>query len=126
MNAEAAVTSDCELSVRPRSRFEDQRRMSRKELRLSAIIRLSDGSVLNSLTADISRDGIGFFAPNALSIGSDCTLAVPLDACGTVAVLKLIGRVAHCRKQSEDRFRIGMQFVRMDEQTASIVCAALR
>ena len=122
----AAVSSDCELFVRPRVRLEDQRRTSRKELRLSGIIRLSDGSVLNSRTADISREGIGFFAPNALEVGVDCTLAVPIDACGTVAVLKLVGRVVHCRKQSEDLYRIGMKFVRMDEQTASIVCAALR
>jgi hypothetical protein len=124
MNAD--VASDCELSTRPRVRLEDQRRTSRKELRLTAIIRLADGSVLNSQTADISREGIGFFAPNALDVGSDCSVSVPIDACGTVAVLKLVGRVIHCRKQSEDLFRIGMQFVRMDEQTATIVCAALR
>lgn len=126
MTESTASESDCELSVRPRVRIEDQRRTSRKELRLSAIIRLSDGSVLNSHTADISREGIGFFAPAALEIGNDCTLNVPIDACGTVAVLTLVGRVVHCRKQSEDLFRIGMQFVRMDEQTAAIVCAALR
>lgn len=121
-----ADESDCELSARPRVRLEDHRRTSRKELRLSAIIRLNDGSVLNSHTADISRDGIGFFAPKELSVGSDCALSVPIDACGTVAVLKLVGRVVHCRKQSEELFRIGMQFIRMDEQTAAIVCAALR
>ena len=121
-----AEESDCELSARPRVRLEDQRRTSRKELRLSAIIRLHDGSVLNSQTADISREGIGFFAPRELNVGSDCSLSVPIDACGTVAVLKLVGRVVHCRKQSEDVFRIGMQFIRMDEQTAAIVCAALR
>jgi len=131
MNADAGMAiataeGDCELSMRPRVRLEDQRRSSRKELRLSGIIYLSDGSVLNSQTADISREGIGFFSPTTLNVGSDCTLTVPIDACGTVAVLKLIGRVVHCRKQSEELFRIGMQFVRMDEQTASIVCAALR
>lgn len=126
MRTEVAANSDCELFVRPRVRLEDQRRTSRKELRLSGIIRLEDGTVLNSRTADISREGIGFFAPTALDVGVDCTLAVPIDACGTVAVLKLVGRVVHCRKQSEDHFRIGMKFIRMDEHTASIVYAALR
>ena len=126
MSVSIAPESDCELSARPRVRIEDQRRTSRKALRLCAIIRLSDGTVLNSHTADISREGIGFFSPVALEIDTDCTLNVPIDACGTVAVLTLVGRVVHCRKQSEDLFRIGMQFVRMDEQTAAIICAALR
>jgi hypothetical protein len=126
MNGNSAEALDCELSVRPRVRLEDQRRTSRKELRLSAVIHLSDGSVLEGNTADISREGIGFFGPNPLSLGTDCTLSVAINACGTDAVLKLVGRVCHCRKQSEDLFRIGMKFIRMDEQTATIICAALR
>jgi PilZ domain len=106
-------------------RVEDHRRTSRRELRLSAIICLPDGSLLNSHTADISRDGIGFFAPHALVVGGDCTLSVPIDACGSAVVLKLVGRVVYCRKQEEEYFRVGMQFIRMDEHTAAIMHSAL-
>jgi len=113
---------DMAVAVRP----DEQRKTPRKELRLSAIVRLSDGTLLNSHTADVSRDGIGFFAPHALRVDTDCTLSVPIEACGTVALLKLVGRVVHCRKHSEDLFRIGVRFVRMDEETASILIAALR
>jgi PilZ domain len=125
MNVDVALAADRERPAAPEVRVEEQRRSSRKELRLSSIIHLSDGSVLNSHTADISRDGVGFFAPNELTVGSDCTIAVPLDACGTVALLKCVGRVVHCRKHSDELFRIGMRFLRMDEQTASIIRAAL-
>lgn len=125
MNAEARTSVDAEFMLSP-GMFVEQRRTPRKELRLSAIVRLADGSILNSQTADVSRDGIGFVAPRSLKVGSDCTLNVPIDACGTAAVLRLVGRVCHCQQQSEDLFRIGMQFIRMDEQTAAIVSAALR
>jgi c-di-GMP-binding flagellar brake protein YcgR len=120
------LMEDVELAERPRVRIEDQRRASRKEIRLVAQIELPDASLLHGQTADISRAGIGFFSPQPIAIGGDCTLTIEIFACGTRAVLKLIGRVCHCTKQSEDCFRIGMKFIRMDEQTATILCSALR
>ena len=119
------LLNDVELSERPRSPFE-LRRASRKAMRLVAEIRLPSGGILNGQTADISRSGIGFFCPERIDLGGDCTLVIPISACGTDAELKLVGRVCHCTKQSEDSYRIGMQFIRMDEQTASILCSALR
>jgi hypothetical protein len=116
---------DVELSERPRSPFE-QRRTSRKALRLVAEIRLPNGDMLKGTTADISRSGIGFFGPQHIDIGGDCTLFIRISACGTDAELKLVGRVCHCTKLAEDSYRIGMKFIRMDEQTAAIICSALR
>ena len=126
MSTKAVSDAELELEAAIAARSLEQRRTPRKELRLSTIVRLSDGTILNSHTADVSRDGIGFFAPHALKVDSECTLSVPIDACGTVALLRLVGRVVHCRQQSEDQFRIGVRFVRMDEETASILHAALR
>lgn len=126
MQTERQVLSDIELFERPRIRIEEQRRTSRKALRLKAQIRLPDDSMLEGQTADISRAGIGFFAPQRIDIGGDCTLMIRIAACGTSAELRLVGRVAHCTKQSEDCFRVGMKFVRMDEATAAIICSALR
>jgi len=117
---------DCELTEKPSTRIEDLRRFPRKDIRLVARIELPDGEVLEASTADISRGGIGFFSPRRIDIAGDCTLTVAIDACGASAMLKLVGRVCHCTKQAEDSFRIGMQFVRMDETTASILYAALR
>ncbi len=125
MRTEQHLLEDVELSERPKSPFE-QRRTSRKAMRLVAEIRLPNGTLLNGQTADISRSGIGFFCPSQLDLGGDCTLIIRISACGTDAELKLIGRVCHCTKLSEDCYRIGMQFIRMDEQTASILCSALR
>lgn len=126
MQLERHVRSDIELSERPRTRLEEQRRTSRKALRLKAQIHLPNNAILDGQTADISRAGIGFFCPQRIDLGRDCALTIPIDACGTSAELKLVGRVAHCTKQSEDCYRIGMQFIRMDEATAAILCTALR
>jgi hypothetical protein len=125
MRTEQHLLDDVELSERPKSPFE-HRRMSRKAMRLVAQIRLPNDELLNGQTADISRSGIGFFSPSRLDRGEDCTLIIHISACGTDAELKLVGRVCHCTKLSEDSYRIGMQFIRMDEQTASILCSALR
>lgn len=126
MQTERHLLDDVELTERPRTRFEEQRGASRKAIRLVAEIRLPTGSVLTGQTADISRSGIGFFCAERVAVGEDCTLSIHISACGTDAELKLIGRVCHCTKQSEDSYRIGMKFVRMDEQTAAIMCSALR
>ena len=126
MQTERHLLDDVELTERPRTRFEEQRRASRKAIRLVAEIRLPTGSVLTGQTADISRSGIGFFCAERVAVGEDCTLSIRISACGTDAELKLIGRVCHCTKQAEDSYRIGMKFVRMDEQTAAIMCSALR
>jgi hypothetical protein len=126
MDQDRIATRDVELTQQPRSLAGEQRRASRKSLRLTAQIELPHGKRLCGHTADISRDGIGFFAPIKIEVGEDCRLTIEIVACGTREVLVLVGRVCHCTKQSEDSFRVGMKFIRMDERTASIVCAALR
>jgi hypothetical protein len=117
---------DVELTERPRAGLHEQRRASRKILRLTAQITLPDGAVLSGQTADVSREGIGFFSPSTISAGCDCTLSIAISACGTSAELHLVGRVCHCSKVSEDRYRVGMKFIRMDEATAAVLCAAMR
>ena len=117
---------DIELTERPRVGLQDQRRAARKILRLTAQITLPDGTILSGQTADISREGIGFFSPGSLKAGSDCSLDIAIAACGTSAELHLLGRVCHCTKVSEDRYRVGMKFVRIDEATAAVLCAAMR
>jgi hypothetical protein len=117
---------DVELTERPRVGLQEQRRAARKILRLTAQITLPNGDVLIGQTADVSREGIGFFSPSSIGAGSDCTLSIAISACGTSAELHLVGRVCHCSKVSEDRYRIGMKFVRMDEATAAVLCAAMR
>lgn len=117
---------DIELTERPRTHLSEQRRTSRKALRLKARILLPNGYELTGQTADISRGGIGFFGPQPVEVGRDCTLVIQIEACGASAELKLVGRVAHCRKQADDCYRVGMQFIRMDEPTAAILCNALR
>ena len=117
---------DVELTERPRVGLQEQRRAPRKVMRLTARIALPDGTTLVGQTADISRDGIGFFSPTGLEVGKDCTLTIDINACGAAAELRFVGRVCHCSKVAEDRFRVGMKFIRMDEQTAAVLCAAMR
>lgn len=117
---------DIELTQRPRTWTREMRGAPRRILRLTAQISLPDGSILAGQTADISREGIGFFSPRSVRPGNDCTLTVSIAACGTDAELHLIGRVCHCSKVAEDSFRVGMKFIRMDESTAAVLCAAMR
>lgn len=117
---------DIELTERPRAGLREQRRAPRRVLRLTARIALPDGVVLTGRTADISREGIGFFSPQSVSPGNDCALDIDLEACGTRVELHLLGRVCHCSKVAEDSYRVGMKFIRMDESTAAVLCAAMR
>lgn len=126
MNTGIPRYPDIELTQRPRVGLQEQRRATRKIMRLTAQIALPDGVLLEGQTADISREGIGFFSPDRLEIGRDCTLTIDIAACGADAQLRLVGRVCHCSKVAEDRFRVGMKFIRMDEQTAAVLCAAMR
>lgn len=107
-------------------RAQEQRSAARKAIRLAAEIVLPNGETLMGQTADISHAGIGFFSPVPTEVGGDCTLIVRISACGVAADLKLVGRVCYCTKQEEGCYRVGMQFIRMDEQTAAILGSALR
>ncbi|MFL6549624.1 MAG: PilZ domain-containing protein [Povalibacter sp.] len=117
---------DIELTERPRVGLQEQRRATRKILRLTAQITLPGGIILAGQTADVSREGIGFFSPSSIAAGHDCTLNIAIAACGATAELHLVGRVCHCSKVSEDHYRVGMKFIRMDESTAAVLCAAMR
>jgi hypothetical protein len=126
MSIGQAFSQDLELTERPRVGLQEQRRISRKVLRLTARVSLPDGTTLEGQTADISREGIGFFSPRSIAVAGDCTLTIDIAACGTRAELNLVGRVCHCSKVSEDHFRVGMKFIRMDEATAAVLYAAMR
>ena len=105
----------------------DERRIgNRQVVSLKARLRLQDGSLLDSLTVDLSETGVGFFAPRMLTSDQECKLFVDLSACGTEMELKLVGRVCYCREHSPGKFRVGMRFAGLDSDSAEMLAAMLR
>lgn len=100
---------------------EDERRHERRKLmRLRADVRLPGSTLLEGNMVDLSRRGAGILAPIKLELGQQCTISVDLSACGTQMALRLVGRVCYCMPSGED-FRVGLQFVQMDESTALLI-----
>jgi PilZ domain len=105
---------------------EDERRVDRRKIvRLNADVRLPDSKSLESHTIDLSRRGIGLLTSVKLEHGQDCKLLIDLSVCGTPMALRLIGRVCYCAP-SGDNFRVGLQFVQMDDDTARLLTDLLK
>jgi hypothetical protein len=107
------------------SREDEQRREHRKLIRLRADVRLPDNSVLEGHTVDLSRRGVGILSPVQLTNGQNCTISLDLTACGENVALRLVGRVCYCM-ESGNEYRIGLQFVQMDESTALLISELLK
>lgn len=107
------------------SREEEQRRDRRKLIRLRADVRLPGNSVLEGHTVDLSSRGVGILSPVSLSHGQDCTISLDLTACGENVALRLVGRVCYCM-ESGTEYRVGLQFVQMDESTALLLNELLK
>jgi hypothetical protein len=107
------------------SREGEQRRDRRKLIRLRADVRLPTGTILEGHTVDLSRRGVGIVSPVHLTNGQDCTISLDLTACGENVALRLVGRVCYCM-ESGSEYRVGLQFVQMDESTALLLSELLK
>jgi hypothetical protein len=107
------------------SQDHEQRRERRKLIRLRADVRLPGNSVLEGHTIDLSRRGVGILSPLKLTNGQDCTISLDLTACGESVALRLVGRVCYCM-ESGPEYRVGLQFVQMDESTALLISELLK
>jgi len=58
-----------------------------------------------------------------LKIGQEVAIGMSLDACGMNHRISLSGRVAYCVKVGIDRFRVGLQWIHLDEGTESFIRA---
>jgi hypothetical protein len=117
----AAATADEIVEME----LEERRTARRTTVSLRARLRLSNGVLLDALTADISRAGIGFFAPRHLPVKHECQLFVDLSSCGTEMELKLAGRVYHCVERSPGVFRVGLRYTGLESEAIAFLHAML-
>ena len=103
---------------------DDRRASPRKALRLRATL-TAPGRTVPSQTIDLSAGGVCVALPFALSTGDECGVCIDLSACGSETQLELRGRVCYC-VQIGEKFRIGLQFVRMTTAGASFLRRLLR
>lgn len=103
----------------------ERRQHARRSIQLRALVLLPDDQLLNGQTVDISAGGACLSTPTQLLVDDECRLQLELEAAGTHRAALLVCRVCYCMPQG-DRFRVGLQFVQMNEADAELIAALLR
>lgn len=76
---------------------------------------LDDAAQPPDCPVEVSADGIGFDVPQPLSAGATLGMHLVLP---TVSHLLLKGRVSHCAALGPARWRVGAEFVELDDAAA--------
>jgi len=103
--------------LQPAERRDERRRVILKRAR----VELPGTTRLSVHAVDLSRDGVGLQTTMALPVGQELKIILPLEVDGESLSIELFGQVRNCRQYSETRFRIGVQFVDLDETAASLL-----
>ena len=101
----------------------ERRTTKRKVLLTHADIELSDTEMLSGHAVDISVGGAGLISPVSLKIGQEVAIGLSLAACGMDHRISLSGRVAYCVKMGIDSFRVGLQWIHLDNDTEAFISA---
>jgi c-di-GMP-binding flagellar brake protein YcgR len=107
----------------PQADNQERRGGKRKSLLTHADIELSDSEVLSGHAVDISIGGAGLISPVNLKVGQEIAIGMSLMACGINQRISLSGRVCYCVKVGIDRFRVGLQWIHLDNNTEAFINA---
>jgi hypothetical protein len=102
---------------------EERRDERRHTMLVRANIEIPEQLSLQGHAVDLSRGGMGVQVPMNVRVGEGVKVTLPLEVCGERRTLVLMGSVCYCKKQSEQHFRIGLQFVHMDDDVAAFINA---
>jgi c-di-GMP-binding flagellar brake protein YcgR len=109
--------------VDPDMEADERRIQPRRAMLIRADVQIPGKSMLKAHAVDLSRGGLGLQSPIAADLDQEIVVNLPLDVCGEQRIVVLTGRVRYCTKQSDQHFRIGLQFVHLDTATAAFVAA---
>jgi len=109
--------------IDPDIEADERRILPRHAILIRADVQIPGKPLMKAHAVDLSRGGLGLQSPVAADIDQEVVVNLPLDVCGEQRTVVLIGRVRYCTKQSEQHFRIGLQFVHLDTATAAFVSA---
>lgn len=111
-----------ESTARERLIDPSERRTSKRKVLLThADIELSETEMLSGHAVDISLGGAGLVSPVNLRIGQEVAIGMSLSVCGMNHRISLSGRVAYCVKMGIDNFRVGLQWIHLDDATESFI-----
>jgi len=98
------------------------RRLQRRErLSVKADVTLPGDLTIVGHTLDISAGGLSIEVPYSLSIGERCEIELSLTKLGGPKWVQVVGEVRNCKQIDDDSFRVGLQFVDMDEQLKKLL-----
>jgi c-di-GMP-binding flagellar brake protein YcgR len=111
------------LEIDPDMEADERRILPRRAILIRADVQIPGKPLMKTHAVDLSRGGLGLQSPVAAEIDQEIVVNLPLNVCGEQRIVVLTGRVRYCTKQSEQHFRIGLQFVHLDAATAAFVTA---
>lgn len=102
----------------------DERLERRRERRYAvtepARILLEGGGICSVECRDISCAGVGFIASTTLEVGKECMLSLDLGG----RRINAWANVIYSMQAERDRFRVGAEFLDMDEASKMIIADA--
>lgn len=106
-------------------RIEERRETRRQSVGIRAKITVPGMSVLPAHTVDLSRVGASITLPFQLEVGQKCLIDLELAACGRTSVFHIPAEIRYCVPMGTARFRAGLRFGEVDEETDALIAAAL-
>src|SRR3546814_530615 len=95
---------------------EDLRKTPRILFRRAAVLRLNADKIVAAKTIDISAEGICLLADISLNTGAMCMVEFNASYTQEPIILRLHTQTAYCLLAGQDGFRIGFQFLDLDQQ----------
>lgn len=102
---------------------DERRGHIRRAFLILADVQIPGNPPLKAHTVNLSSGGLGLLSPVAVVIDQEVVVNIPFDVCGEQRSVVITGRVCYCTKQTDQHFRIGLQFVRQDADTAAFIAA---
>jgi c-di-GMP-binding flagellar brake protein YcgR len=99
----------------------NRRSTPRTHLRVKADVTLPGDLTIVGHTLDISAGGLSIEVPYQLQLGQCCEIELNLSKLGGPHWVQVVGEVRHCSQADDDAFRVGLQFVGMDEKLREIL-----
>jgi len=99
----------------------ERRTSNRRAFHAHADVSISDQHILPSHAVDISIGGIGLICSRELTQGQKIGVRFNLSACGLQRNVEIVGSVCFCLKVGEARYRVGLRFVHLDDDTAGFI-----
>lgn len=101
----------------------ERRNGKRKALFTHADVVISANQVLSGHAVDISSGGIGLICSLQLSAGQEIAIRLALAVCGSEQHMEIIGRVCFCLPIGGAKYRVGLQLVHLEDDTAAFIAA---